>query len=486
MGDIPIPADDSAPPDDDLRRRAIPVDTPQEVPAIAARPIPGTTEDLESRVRPMGRPIPTEPAQPPAVGSTEDLEARSLANAEHPKSAPIQTGVASLWTKAENIHNPVLRVLGEIGAGGARALDVGAQAAGKVIPAIGGIERTIPGTAGNEQVKERQQAVQDAQQASLAKEGAETSKATAEGGEATARGNLAQAQADVAKNPKPDKPETPQQVLAGITAEDLDKGQDPNKDPRVQQVSDTITGIQPEHTGKPTPLTADQAKQRNAIWNPILTKNHLPVDVFTEGMSDADAKEVATQLNNATGKTQAGVKIDLGEGKAGKAEDTKLRTEVGKIYADPMASAERYNVMTDSLDKAINNHDQQAMLNLLTNHIGMTMGLQKGARITQAILNEAQKSQPWLANIKAKFDGDGYLSGVTLGPQQMKSMVDLGRGRFREDVVKARNLAKYAGAEDDGPERTPSTSTMHYYLDQTGNDVTKAKELAKEDGWTVK
>ena len=205
-------------------------------------------------------------------------------------------------------------------------------------------------------------------------------------------------------------------MLAGIVSEDLDKHVNPSDDPRVGQVSDTITSLQKEPAGtKVPPLSADQASQRNAIWNPILTKNHLPTDVFKEGMSDADAKELAGQLNNATGKTQAGVKIDLGQDKGSKAENIKARQEVAKIYADPLASAERYNVMTASLDDALKNHDQQAMLNLLTNHIGMTMGLQKGARITQAILEEAQKSQPWLANIKAKFDGDGYLSGVTLG-----------------------------------------------------------------------
>ena len=168
-----------------------------------------------------------------------------------------------------------------------------------------------------------------------------------------------------------------------------------------------------------------------------------------------------------------------------KSEGIKARQEVAKIYADPMLSSERYNIMTKNLSDAVQHHDQQAMLSLLANHLGMTMGLQKGARLNQAIINEAASSQPWLAKINAKFDKDGYLSGLTLGPEQMKSMVNLARERYHEDVVKARNTAKYAGAEDDGPDRTPSTSTMHYYLDLSGGDVNKAKQLADEDGWTV-
>lgn len=85
----------------------------------------------------------------------------------------------------------------------------------------------------------------------------------------------------------------------------------------------------------------------------------------------------------------------------------------------------RLSRMEGSYKKALKG-DQQAMLALLTDHIGMTLGLQKGARITKDILTEAQQSQPWLAKIESKFDDRGLLSGVTLGPEQMKQMLDLG------------------------------------------------------------
>ena len=137
----------------------------------------GSTEDLESRIAP--RPLPSGRAIPITPGSTEDLEDKSLQTFEHPKSAPIQTGVASLWTKAENIHNPILRVLGEIGAGGARALDVAGQAAGRVIPAVGAVESAIPGTTMNAEAKERQAAKQDEQQAELAQKEAVTGETKA-------------------------------------------------------------------------------------------------------------------------------------------------------------------------------------------------------------------------------------------------------------------------------------------------------------------
>jgi hypothetical protein len=86
---------------------------------------------------------------------------------------------------------------------------------------------------------------------------------------------------------------------------------------------------------------------------------------------------------------------------------------------------ERLSRMERSYQKALKG-DQQAMLALLTDHLGMTMGIQKGARITKDILNEAQTSQPWLAKIASKFDDRGLLSGATLGPDQMRQMLDLG------------------------------------------------------------
>ena len=102
--------------------------------------------------------------------------------------------------------------------------------------------------------------------------------------------------------------------------------------------------------------------------------------------------------------------------------------------------------MVDSLPKA-KAGDQQAMLNLLTNHIGMTLGLQKGARITKDILNEATQSAPWLARIKSKFDNQGYLSGVTLTPEQMDSMMGLAVQQRGIAWQQARESGEQAGVE---------------------------------------
>ena len=108
---------------------------------------------------------------------------------------------------------------------------------------------------------------------------------------------------------------------------------------------------------------------------------------------------------------------------------TKPVTEAFTAYNQ---SQERFNVMQNALPDAMKG-DQQAMLNLLANHLGMTMGLQKGARMNQALIEEAMKSTPLLQGMQAKFDGRGYLSGVTLTPQQMQSMVKLAQDRADQD-----------------------------------------------------
>lgn len=103
-----------------------------------------------------------------------------------------------------------------------------------------------------------------------------------------------------------------------------------------------------------------------------------------------------------------------------------VQTEVNKELETARNSDRRLAIMEHNLDSALRG-DQQAMVSLVANHIGMTLGAQKGARINQAVWDEAIKSRPWLQGAQAKFDDRGYLSGVTLSPEQMHQMVDLAK-----------------------------------------------------------
>ncbi len=239
----------------------------------------------------------------------------------------------------------------------------------------------------------------------------------------------------------------------------IKEGRDPAQDPIVAHLSDAITSIQ-KTTGT-----------NKTIQREVNGKPHT-VMVNEQGNDVRDLGETGEKPTTVNVNTAA-------------KEAKQDRATIYKTYTPVMDSAERFNVMAKNYEDAVKNHDQQAMLSLLYNHMGMTMGLQKGAKMTQDLIREAQRTQPWLQGMVAKFDSNGYLSGVTLSKPQMLEMVQNAQGRYQEDVVKARNEAGYLGSKDDGPARTPNASTVNYYMGKAGGDMAKAKQMAADDGWTV-
>lgn len=123
----------------------------------------------------------------------------------------------------------------------------------------------------------------------------------------------------------------------------------------------------------------------------------------------------------------------------------KVPPPVSKAYSDYQDSISQLNRMNDSVPAAMKG-DQQAMLNILMNHIGMTMGSIKGARPNQAIIHEAEQSAPWLGRIDARFDDRGILSGVTLTPEQIHSMVALGNSNLTQSKRKFQAVEDYHSA----------------------------------------
>lgn len=224
MGAIPIPLDqiENATPDDDQRRRGIPVDQtptrainvpspevraraiPEEAPVISAQQpspnIPATNPVIPTLVGKNGTPIPF--GRRPGISGTLDPITE-----EYNTPPAHQAGVASLWSKAENIHNPILRVLGEIGAGAGRALDtIGSVAAPR-------LAADIPGTTANMKANENRQAAQDEQQAAIGEKNAQTQNFKSE--------------ADARDNPTPKEGLTPEET----TIHDLMSGE--NGQPRI-------------------------------------------------------------------------------------------------------------------------------------------------------------------------------------------------------------------------------------------------------------
>lgn len=262
---------------------------------------------------------------------------------------------------------------------------------------------------------------------------------------------------------------------------DLAKGKTPTGGeialgPRVDQINKAMTArYQVLHPGAALPdhyLLPSEATQKD------FDRTNKLIEGEERAFGTKENHDQTTELRKQT--------MALAAANREKKDDTALKQAALKSYTPAMDSSERFNVMTKNYEDAVKNHDQQAMLSLLANHLGMTMGLQKGSRLTRDIIREAQQSRPWLQGLTAKFDSQGYLDGVTLTPAQMRQMVTLGRERFAEDISKARNEAKYQGVSDDGPDRTPSKATINFYTALAGGDPRKAKEMASADGWSIK
>lgn len=121
--------------------------------------------------------------------------------------------------------------------------------------------------------------------------------------------------------------------------------------------------------------------------------------------------------------------------------------------------------------------NQQAMLSLVANHIGMTLGAQKGARINQAVWNEAINTAPWLQTAAAKWSAEGYLSGVTLAPKQINQMLALAEQQANnmqqqvQDTAQSVGLKLPAPKSDNGEkaaavvQHSPSTGQYRYSTD---------------------
>ena len=103
---------------------------------------------------------------------------------------------------------------------------------------------------------------------------------------------------------------------------------------------------------------------------------------------------------------------------------------------EAIASDARLRIMMDNEKKALDG-DQQAQVSLLMNHIGMTLGAQKGTRVNQATIRDAENSAKWTQSIYSKwghFDEstgdwiyDGYKTGTNLTKDQIEQMVGLAK-----------------------------------------------------------
>lgn len=236
------------------------------------------------------------------------------------------------------------------------------------------------------------------------------------------------------------------QHYADAVADAISRKVDPSTDPIVRQWADAITSIQKETAPKPAHITYDSGipvtvtDSKGNVYD--VNDPKLPPEL--KPLVDAANRAHRTHVTEETDK-QARAEAAAAR-RSEHSADSRSETVANKRYETALDAEQRLSRMEAAYQKGLKG-DQQAMLSLLTDHIGMTLGMQKGARITKDILNEATQSQPWLAKIKSRFDDRGYLSGVTLGPEQMKQMLELGYGARDRAVQGAYDASQLYGVE---------------------------------------
>jgi hypothetical protein len=316
------------------------------------------------------------------------------------------SGISQIHSKIENSdfgqNHPTLgKVLGWGAEIPARLTDTAASA---VAPALA---INTPGTEYHHRALLNQAGKQVGADEANAQREAMTAHEQAETGEIPAAIAHTEAETEALKHPKVGA--TPEET----TIHDLMAGENgqPRLNPDTNQpytyldaytkVKQSAQDVKPDKT---QPLTAEQATQRNAIWDPLLTKNKLPDGVFKPGMTDAEAKELETQLNNATGKTQAGVKIDLGAGTQGTARgDKSYQLQSGRLdkVRQPIeAIQQRVGRLNDTLDQHSPQADALVAPELLSI---MSGGAGSGLRMNEAEISRIVGGRSAWETLKANI-----------------------------------------------------------------------------------
>ncbi len=224
------------------------------------------------------------------------------------------------------------------------------------------------------------------------------------------------------------KPLKQQYIDAGLSSEDADKavrihfGLEPKApttvkgkkfDPQTNEAVDMDTG---KRYGKDSLNDPDTPE-----WVRQVFKGH--------GEATAEKKETALLKFNQRLEAQ-NHSFDL----AIKRSDHAGAQRYVTAAKNDLVQAEGRSKTMDQNEQDALAGNQQAMLSLVANHIGMTLGAQKGARITRAVWDEAIQSAPWLEVKAARWfhtdeNGDhifdGYKGGVTLTRDQIEQMVAL-------------------------------------------------------------
>jgi hypothetical protein len=178
------------------------------------------------------------------------------------------------------------------------------------------------------------------------------------------------------------------------------------------------------------PLSQDEADKRNAVWDTVADKYHLPKGQFSAGMSTADATALATAMNQVVGRDQGGAKITIQQQVANNAgqrtRDANTEKEYMAASKDLGGQFAKATAQSQALDQAIQEVNSGAMgqaVGTVKSLVGLAGGQGSGVRVTQAELNAITNAR----GIKGSFEG--FISGLEgkgkMAPEQVAQLNQL-------------------------------------------------------------
>jgi hypothetical protein len=399
---------------------------------MSAIPIPQQDDELTDILRHTGaHAIPTGPVAGAsggaAIPTTPQTGAIPTDEGQTPEPHPLhkQAGVASLWSKAENIHNPVLRVLGKIGAGLARGIDV----AGTVIAP--GVAAAIPGSTMNANMHSMAQQHQTEEDTANQEKQAVTAHTQAQTAAIPAQTAHTEAETAALENPVPKTKEEDWSVIPGITGANGEvfqqektsgqvrpaagiSGVKPLKEPNTPDKDKDISDYLESHKLPDSPANREKARSAIAQRGKQEPGSFMPLyDTKTGAITGAwDAKSGRlVKAPELPGTTGGGAAIQNRAAGAAAKES--------KPYQDMVENAAQAHQLAEMAEKG----NASADVDLVLSFFKMMKGAGgQGVRFTQQEQNliiGARSAGQGLVAIGQKVIGEGQ----PLTPEQRKHMV---------------------------------------------------------------
>lgn len=228
------------------------------------------------------------------------------------------------------------------------------------------------------------------------------------------------------------------------------------------------------------PLSAQDAQSRNAVWDTIAPKYHLPTGQFHEGMSESEAAQLASAMNNVVGRNQGGTKITIEQQKAdnagAKSRDATTEKEYMAAQKDLGSQFSGLQTQRETLEQAKTELSGGAVgqaVGTIKTLVGLAGGKGTGVRITTPELNALTNAR----GIKGSFEG--FISGLEgkgkLPPEQVAQMNDLLNAVEAKIAEKQKTygdtLDKLGNASSTEEIRKIQSDMRHGLTDSTGGGI---------------